>query len=190
MRVPSRFLFPFPPEPRLALPRLLLAIIIVGALIGGLVAALGYSALFLLLALLVVTIVGNRRWRTRRATLAQQRTGLTICQFARAFDISLVDSWVIRAVWLTLDNQLNRGMPAASALAFLADDRLDEDLELIGDDDDLYELLQEAALRCGRDLSGLENNPWLPVLTVGDMVRTLNAQPMAATRQQQLVIHP
>ena len=190
MRVPSRFLFPLAAKPRLSLPRLLLAIIIVGALIGGVIAALGSGAWWILLVLLIVTMVSNRRWRMRRAKLAEQRAGQTICQFARAFDISLVDSWVIRAVWLTLDNQLNQSMPSVPALAFVAGDRLDEDLELVGDDDDLYELLQEAAQRCGRDLSGLEDNPWLPVLTVGDMVRALNAQPMTPARQQRIVIHP
>ena len=67
MRVPSRFLFPLAAKPRLSLPRLLLAIIIVGALIGGVIAALGSGAWWVLLVLLIVTIVSNRRWRMRRA---------------------------------------------------------------------------------------------------------------------------
>ncbi|PMC26664.1 hypothetical protein CJ207_00110, partial [Klebsiella aerogenes] len=87
MRVPSRFLFPLAAKPRLSLPRLLLAISIVGALIGGVIAALGSGAWWVLLVLLIVTIVSNRRWRMRRAKLAEQRAGQTICQFARAFDI-------------------------------------------------------------------------------------------------------
>lgn len=43
---------------------------------------------------------------------------------------------------------------------------------------ELEELVEDTAARCGRDLCGIEENPFLPIVTVGSLVRVLNAQPM------------
>lgn len=59
-----------------------------------------------------------------------------------------------------------------------ADDILDDDLIWVSDAVELEELVEDTAARCGRDLCGIEENPFLPIVTVGSLVRVLNAQPM------------
>ncbi|MBW2902502.1 hypothetical protein KX262_23080, partial [Escherichia coli] len=52
-----------------------------------------------------------------------------------------------------------------------ASDKLDDDLDLVNDADELEELVEDIAARCGRDLRGIEDNPFLPITTVGSLVR-------------------
>lgn len=110
--------------------------------------------------------------------MADERKGLGICQFAREFAPRTVDSWIIRAVWDTLQDSVAQPLPLK------ADDKLDDDLNLACDEDEV----EEIAIRCGRELTGIEDNPFLPIITVRDLVLALNAQPMTAERQQRLFI--
>ncbi|EBV1606123.1 hypothetical protein DN030_24300, partial [Salmonella enterica subsp. enterica serovar Newport] len=70
------------------------------------------------------------------------------------------------------------------------DDKLDEDLDLVNDVVELEELVEDIAARCGRDLTGIETNQFLPIVTVGSLVRVLNAQPMTQERRSLLFIQP
>ena len=110
--------------------------------------------------------------------------GSSICQFAREFDTYTVDTWVIRAVWDTLQGNGYIDYP----LPLKADDILDDDLDLVSDAVELEELVEDTAARCGRDLCGIEENPFLPIVTVGSLVRVLNAQPMTQERRNQFFI--
>lgn len=56
--------------------------------------------------------------------MADKRRGRSICQFAREFDTYTVDTWVIRAVWDTLQGNGYIDYP----LPLKADDILDDDL--------------------------------------------------------------
>ncbi|WP_240782294.1 hypothetical protein [Escherichia sp. E2586] len=118
--------------------------------------------------------------------MADKRQGLSICQFARQFNPRTVDTWIIRAVWNTLQENGYIGYP----LPLKADDKLDEDLDLVNDAVELEELVEDIAARCGRDLTGIENNQFLPIVTVGSLVRVLNAQPMTQERRSLLFIQP
>lgn len=53
----------------------------------------------------------KRQWRRDLAALAQEREGESICDFARAFDTRTTDTWVIRAVYEQLQQQLGRVYP-------------------------------------------------------------------------------
>lgn len=116
--------------------------------------------------------------------MADKRRGRSICQFAREFDTYTVDTWVIRAVWDTLQGNGYIDYP----LPLKADDILDDDLDLVSDAVELEELVEDTAARCGRDLCGIEENPFLPIVTVGSLVRVLNAQPMTQERRNQFFI--
>ncbi|EOT9381175.1 hypothetical protein VBH09_20155 [Escherichia coli] len=71
-------------------------------------------------------------------------------------------------------------------LPLKASDKLDDDLDLVNDADELEELVEDIAARCGRDLCGIEDNPFLPITTVGSLVSVLNAQPMTQERRSLL----
>ncbi|EON1119879.1 hypothetical protein [Escherichia albertii] len=116
--------------------------------------------------------------------MADKRQGISICQFAREFDTHTVDTWVIRAVWNTLqgDGYIDYSLPLK------ANDKLDNELDLVNDADELEELVEDIAARCGRDLRGIEDNPFLPITTVDSLVRVLNAQPMTQERRSLLFI--
>lgn len=89
---------------------------------------------------------------------------------------------VIRAVWNTLQGNGYIDYP----LPLKASDKLDDDLDLVNDADELEELVEDIAARCGRDLRGIEDNPFLPITTVGSLVSVLNAQPMTQERRSLL----
>lgn len=188
MRTPSRYLFP-PPSRELNRPQ---AIVFFLALTVAVVAGMSWFVIdylqtgnpfIWLLALIIVWLaVATRQDNLKRRIMADEREGLGICQFAREFATRTVDSWVIRAVWDTLQDGVTQPLPLK------ADDKLDDNLNLACDEDELEELVEEIAIRCGRELTGIEDNPFLPIITVRDLVLALNAQPMTSERQQRLFI--
>lgn len=117
----------------------------------------------------------------KRQIMADKRQGLSICQFARQFSPHR-RYMVIRAVWNTLQGNGYIDYP----LPLKASDKLDDDLDLVNDADELEELVEDIAARCGRDLRGIEDNPFLPITTVGSLVSVLNAQPMTQERRSLL----
>ncbi|WP_311773785.1 hypothetical protein [Acidovorax soli] len=128
------------------------------------------------LAIVLWGLVAVAGWLDARhfAQLAQERSGESICQFARSIDCRGVDTWVVRAVY----EELQTGLPGQVGLFPLrVTDRLQKDLRLDADDLDLS-LVPDIAQRAGRDLSSTQGNPFYgKVSTVGDLVHFLNAQP-------------
>ncbi|MDR7378275.1 hypothetical protein J2X19_002954 [Rhodoferax ferrireducens] len=124
----------------------------------------------------VAFIFGFGAMRKRRlhiAALAKGREGDSICQFARSFDTRNVDTWVIRAVYEVLQQELNDATPAfpVKATDLLAG--------LLIDPDDLdMAVAPEVSRRSGRSLENSDVNPlYGKVLSVADLVMFFNSQP-------------
>ena len=117
-----------------------------------------------------------RRGREQLAGIAATRQGESICQFARSFDTRLVDTWVIRAVYETLQQELDFAHPA---FPVRASDSLQS---LLCDPDDLdMAVAPEVGRRAGRSLDNVEANPYYgKVKSVMDLVMFFNVQPMLA----------
>jgi hypothetical protein len=138
-----------------------------------------WSLRTILIAAGVVTVVGVmssvllRRQRMRLARIAASREGECICQFARSFDRRSVDTWVIRAIYETLQRELSFAHPS---FPIRASDRLDE---LLSDADDLdMEIAPEVARRSLRRFDNLADNPYYgKVQTVADLVVYFNVHP-------------
>lgn len=103
--------------------------------------------------------------------LAVTRSGESICQFARSFDLRDFDPVLIRAVSETV--QAQAGSPP---VPLRSDDRLVEELELDGDD--LEEIIREASLLAGRSLEKPDlNSLYGRIFTVRHVVEFLHHQP-------------
>src|SRR4051812_32847564 len=107
MRIPSRRM----PNPlrRGTLPTRIVAWTILFGVLGAYVYALWYHPFVvgIVSAVVVAIVVRNRRRMSRHLTnLAQARKGESICEFSRAFDTRTTDTWVIRAVYEQLQQQL------------------------------------------------------------------------------------
>lgn len=107
----------------------------------------------------------------RLEQLAEGRNSESICAFARSFDCRAIDTWILRAVYETLQEFL-----AAPHFPLRASDRLSDDLAF--DADDLDELADEIAERSGRTLENAEYNPlYSKVESVRDLVLFFTFQP-------------
>ena len=117
----------------------------------------------------VLSIVDGRRWRR----IAAERTGESICTFARSFNCRAVDPWIIRAVYEELQPYVNT---PERRVPIRATDRLDEDLKI--DWEDFEDLAADVAHRAQRSLTGYDRNPFFwRLYTVRDFVAFLNHQP-------------
>jgi hypothetical protein len=125
-------------------------------------------------AVVVANVVRNRRRMSRHLTnLAQARKGESICEFSRAFDTRTTDTWVIRAVYEQLQQQLRWVCPE---FPVRATDRLIEDLMLDPDDIDM-DVLSDVAERTGRSIRSTKANPFYGgVKTAHDLVAFFCAQ--------------
>lgn len=127
----------------------------------------------LFVAVWVSGTMSLNRHRSRLLAIAARREGESICQFARSFDTRVVDTWVIRAVYDVLQQQLEFAKAAFPV-------RPSDDLKaLVIDPDDLdMALAPEVARRAGRSVENTEENPYYgKVRTVADLVMFFNAQP-------------
>ena len=106
--------------------------------------------------------------------IATSRPGHTICTFARDFDRSTVDPWVIRAAWDQLQDYLSS---KHGPFPVRAGDRLGKDYGL--DPDDINDVWEVVSRRTGRSMDATEQNPYYDrVHTVGDLVHFANHQPL------------
>jgi len=123
---------------------------------------------------LAAVVVARERRRTRRqlTNLAHAPPGESICEFSRSFDPRETDTWVIRAVYEQLQQQLHWAYPG---FPVRATDRLVEDLRLDPDDIDL-DLLSDVAGRTGRSIRDTKANPFISVTTAQDLVAFFCAQ--------------
>lgn len=137
-----------------------------------------FAILSVLAVLFCLSHLQARRQVRGLLALAQGREGQTICEFTRDFDARSVDTWVIRATYEQLQDQLKHVHPA---FPVRADDRLKEDLYL--DDDDLdMGLAPEVEERTGRSLDGGSDNPYFgKVKTVRDFVLFFQSQPRSGS---------
>lgn len=180
MRTASRHMPPFVPAPMrlrhklfgvvaaLALASTLLYFVAQASMLQLAVGTLAFAALGL--------YVNHVMQSTRRhlEALATERSGESICAFARSFDGREVDTWVIRAVYEELQEMLQLG---SQAFPVRATDNLEIDLKI-----DLNELdwhMSEAIpARTGRPLLNAKANPlWGKIRTASDLVMFFNAQP-------------
>jgi hypothetical protein len=129
---------------------------------------------FLLIPLAVVliaSIVMHGQNQRRLQTLATQRVGESIGDFARSLEYRTIDTWVIRATYEQIQAYMGSDLPLRAC------DRLIEDLQI--DPEDLeMDLAEEIAERTGRTLAETDRNPYYgKVETVQDLVLFFNAQP-------------
>ena len=192
MRTPSRYIFRLPSHEINPFRATLLLILLICAVLAGVSWLIlssvrtGNTFIFWLTLFIgyLIAIAKQEKIKLieKRQIMADKRQGLSICQFARQFSPHTVDTWVIRAVWNTLQGNGYIDYP----LPLKASDKLDDDLDLVNDADEVEELVEDIAARCGRDLCGIEDNPFLPITTVGSLVSVLNAQPMTQERRSLL----
>ena len=192
MRTPSRYIFRLPSHEINPFRATLLLILLICAVLAGVSWLIlssvrtGNTFIFWLTLFIgyLIAIAKQEKIKLieKRQIMADKRQGLSICQFARQFSPHTVDTWVIRAVWNTLQGNGYIDYP----FPLKASDKLDDDLDLVNDADELEELVEDIAARCGRDLCGIEDNPFLPITTVGSLVSVLNAQPMTQERRSLL----
>ncbi len=164
-----------------------LATPLMAAAVAGLAYA-GYRALAVapwlsvavVLAIGAVTVSVNRRRVRDLNAIAAKRAGESICQFARAFDRRTVDTWIIRASYEAIQQELADVMPD---FPVHVGDRITRDLGI--DPEDLYDDLMPAiARRCGRVFVAPDKQ-WQgpPITTVGDLVHALHALTLPPARQ-------
>jgi hypothetical protein len=178
MRVASRHMPRFLPRPMPLAGWLLIACIVAVGVHFAI--AKPVASLITVSALAVLFLVAqqqSRREARTLLTLASEREGQSICEFARDFDAREVNTWIIRAVYEQLQEQLKHIHPA---FPVRADDRLKEDLLL--DDDDLdMDLAQEVEARTGISIDESGSNPYFgKVKTVRDFVLFFQSQPGAS----------
>ncbi|WP_039926626.1 hypothetical protein [Alcanivorax sp. DG881] len=108
--------------------------------------------------------------------LCKERSGLSICEFAKEFDPKVVDTWIIRAVY----EQLQAALPTKQRVPITASDGLFDTLMLDQDDLDL-DLVEEIAQRTSRSFDGYESNPYYgKVTTARNLVLFFNHQARAS----------
>ena len=127
-----------------------------------------------------IAIIEHVRIKQQLRRLAAERSGESLCTFARAFDVRSTDSWVIRAVYEQLQDHLKGEYPS---FPLRPTDRLLEDLRLDSEDLDL-DVAQEIAERTMRPLADPRQNPYYgKVNTVADLVAFFCAQARRAGEQ-------
>lgn len=105
--------------------------------------------------------------------LLEERNGLSICDFAREFDVRVVDSWIIRAVYEQL-----QGYVMVPNFPIKAEDNILTTLQ-IDEEDFFLDIVEEIAERTGRSLECCLDNPYRnEVDTVKNLVYFFNHQPM------------
>jgi hypothetical protein len=130
-------------------------------------------AISLIGAFVVGTIILNIRFRRQMRVLCAQRSGQSICQFARSLPFRQLDTRVIRQVYETL--QATVSFPGCR-VPIRTDDRITDTFGL--EDEDFEDFIVEIADRCGRSLANFQSNPFYERLhTAGDIVHFLCAQP-------------
>lgn len=135
-------------------------------------------AVLLFIMVIAVWIVIEQRTRSiKLAKLAQERKELSICEFTRSFDYRSIDTWVIRAVYETIQDYVSK---PEILVPIKAKDHLTDVLEI--DDEDLdMDLLVEMLQRTGRSMEDTPSNPYYgKIKTVADLVYFVNAQPLAS----------
>jgi len=180
MRTPSRFMPKYLPPP-IGLAPLALWLALAMGLMGATVAVALRHPLAVALTIVGIGYLARRdlhRVQARRLTTAGGRGEEGICAFARSFDCRKVDTWIIRAVFEELQEELGQPRP----FPLRASDRLVEELGIDLEEIDMTHVPAIAA-RTGRSLDRCHTNPyWGQVRTVSDLVHFFDAQPVQLGR--------
>jgi hypothetical protein len=120
------------------------------------------------------SVVSNRRDRAHFAALSAQRSGESICSFAREEGCRSADTWIVRAAYEEIQDHL---APLFPEFPLRCGDRIVDDLRI--DPDDLDELLAiNIAERTSRDMTDTTRNPYFGrVQTVRDLIMFFQSQP-------------
>jgi hypothetical protein len=178
MRIPSRFMPKYAPEASNLFQK-------AGCLTFGLVLVTIVAYSLWTHPVITTTVIAGivffssrevKRLEARRALLASVRSHGGLCEFARSFDCRTVDTWVIRAVYEALQEE----MGDVGGFSLKPTDLLMEDLGIDPDDLDLT-LVPVIAKRTGRSLTNCNANPYFGrVTSLGDLVQFFNALPRQA----------
>ena len=160
-----------------------LLVLIAAAMVAGLAWLFQGHPLVPRLALAALALAFRHHWRQHADRVKGKllmrsglREGHSICHFAREFDCRAVDTWVIRAVYETLQDEL---APYHPAFPLSVTDRLVEDLGIDPEDLDLG-IAPGVAERSMRTLEHRERNPlYGRVETAGDLVLFFQGQAQA-----------
>jgi hypothetical protein len=127
-------------------------------------------------ALVILSLIIERKRVTELLPVVQDRTGEDIGTFARAFarrSDPPIDPWAIRAVWnaiYPLTEVQGKRIPLRPT------DRIVEDLGI--DSEEIEYLVPELTQQCERKKGDWDRNPHYQELgTVGGLVRFISAQP-------------
>ena len=172
MRTPSRRMPPAPERPEMG--PFGVAIFLLVALAGpaGLIWWYWPASLIALEGIVVAIFLASAVSEPHDRPRAADRPGESICTFVRALDYRAIDTWIIRAVYEELNKDWN--------LPIRPSDRFSEDFGIV--DEDLDDLAEVAAYRCGRSLEDTASNPMADkVVTVRDLILFLGHQPRLLT---------
>lgn len=109
--------------------------------------------------------------------LMNQRAGESLCTFARAQDLTDIDTLIVRAVY----EELQLEIVSQKDFPLRWSDNLYSDLRLQGDD--IEDLIERVAQRTGRCIKHTALNPLFGnIHTVSDLIAFLNHQPISKDR--------
>lgn len=156
---------------------LLPLICVLGVLFFGLIKVIWEVPWLLLLIpiIYVVAAVQNKKQQKKLSDMVKDRKNDSICSFARSFDCREIDTWVIRAVFEQLQDNMQWVHPN---FPIRQNDNIYDNL-LIDEEVLELDLVEEIAQRTGKSLNDSEQNPYYgKVNTVAELVYFFNLQPM------------
>ena len=175
MRIPSRRMPTYSKESITPLAKAFLAALPLGLSVAIYHASIWHIAVAVV-ALATIWLIASqttKRDKAHRDQIASCRED-SICTFARSFDYRHIDTWVIRAVFEELQEELGS---EGRMFPIRAQDDLVKDLRIDPEDIDMS-LAPAIAQRTGRTLQESGSNPyWGKVHSVADLVRFFNLQP-------------
>jgi hypothetical protein len=131
--------------------------------------------LFLVPAVTLFSWLTSRFYRAKLRRWAVERSGESICTFARSFDYRRIDTRIIRAVHEEVSHWIEGDCPG---FPLRPEDRLETDLEI--DWEDLEDMAKVIAFRTRRSLAEPEKNPFYgKVGTSATLVHFFAHQPLA-----------
>ena len=173
MKVASRYMPPY--EELISWKSRLISYAIISILVVWLIFGIYQEPMFglFLLAIAIFVWIASEYERLNIEALKKTREGEDIGSFARSFDYRTVDTWIIRAVYEEINNELGFD---DNSVPIRASDNLEKDLKI--DDEDLFFIYDCVASRASVSDENIENNPYYnKVKTVKDLVLFMDAQP-------------
>ena len=176
MRVPSRYMPTY--KETLTMESHIVPYIFLFVLVGWLVYTIWkepYLGLFIsgmiLVIFLISSMVGSSLSNTMEK-LIKERSNEDIGTFTRSLNYRNIDTWIIRAVYEEISNELGYDKP----LPIRPSDNLEKDLKL--DDEDLEYILTHIFARVEISVENIEKNLYYgKIETVGDIIHFCNYQP-------------